>query len=137
MNILGLGTGIIECLRIGKMIERHGELFINRVYTMNEIRFCQTRRHATQEFAGRWAAKEAVLQLLGARPKPGLSYRDIELRNDSLGKPTVRLRGGLRDLVVSQGIQEILVAIAHSRMHAVAHAIALGGTGKSMLDDEG
>jgi holo-[acyl-carrier protein] synthase len=136
VNIVGVGTGIIECLRIGKMIERHGELFINRVYTMNEIRFCQTRRHATQEFAGRWAAKEAVLQLLGARPKPGLTYRDIELRNDSQGKPTVRLRGGFRDLVVSQGIHEILVAIAHSRMHAVAHAIALGGTGKNMLGEE-
>jgi holo-[acyl-carrier protein] synthase len=136
VNILGIGSGIIECLRIGKMIERHGELFINRVYTMNEIRFCQTRRHATQEFAGRWAAKEAVLQLLGARPKPGLTYRDIELRNDSRGKPTVRLRGGFRDLVVSQGIQEILVSIAHSRMHAVAHAIALGGKGTAMLDED-
>jgi holo-[acyl-carrier protein] synthase len=128
---MALGTGIIECLRIGKMIERHGEFFINRVYTKNEIRFCQTRRHATQQFAGRWAAKEAVLQLLGARPKPGLTYRDIELRNDAMGKPMVRLRGGFRDLVVSQGIQEIMIAIAHSRMHAVAHAIALGGPTKS------
>lgn len=131
MNILAVGTGIVECLRIGKMIERHGELFINRVYTQNEIRFCQTKGQATQQFAGRWAAKEAILQLLGARPGKGLSYRDIELRNDSRGRPTVRLRGGFRDLVVSQGIQEIHIAIAHSRMHAVAQAIALGDPGRA------
>ena len=43
MNVLGLGTDIIECLRIGRMIERHGELFINRVYTPLEIRYCQSR----------------------------------------------------------------------------------------------
>ena len=56
MNILGIGTDITECLRIAQMIERHGELFIERVYTAHEIQYCSNRKQATQHYAGRWAA---------------------------------------------------------------------------------
>ncbi|MCE2726331.1 MAG: holo-ACP synthase [Planctomycetaceae bacterium] len=65
MKVLGVGTDITECLRIAQMIERHGELFVGRVYTPLEIEYCRSRRMATQHFAGRWAAKEAVLKALG------------------------------------------------------------------------
>src|SRR4029077_7672991 len=65
MDILGIGTDIIECPRIGKMIEQHGEVFLRRVYTDREIRYCQARKHAIEHFAGRWAAKEAILKALG------------------------------------------------------------------------
>ena len=65
MNVLGGGTDITECLRIAQMIERHGELFVGRVYTPVEIDYCRSRRMATQHFAGRWAAKEAVLKAEG------------------------------------------------------------------------
>ena len=67
-QVLGIGTDIIECLRIAQMIERHGELFINRVYTPQEIQYCQSRKMATQHFAGRWAAKEAILKALEMTP---------------------------------------------------------------------
>src|SRR5258708_4545995 len=89
MNVLGIGTDIIECLRIAHMIERHGELFINRVYTPLEIRYCHSRKQATQHFAGRWAAKEAILKALGTGWRKGISWRDIEIRNDPGGKPVV------------------------------------------------
>jgi phosphopantetheine--protein transferase-like protein len=65
MNVLGIGTDITECLRIAQMIERHGELFVGRVYTPAEIEYCRSRKQATQHFAGRWAAKEAILKALG------------------------------------------------------------------------
>src|SRR5262249_36771069 len=65
MEILGIGTDIVECPRIGKMIEQHGELFLRRVYTEREIRYCQSRKHAIEHFAGRWAAKEAILKAIG------------------------------------------------------------------------
>ncbi len=72
-HILGIGTDIIECLRIAQMIERHGELFITRVYTQHEIQYCQSRKQATQHYAGRWAAKEAVLKALGTGWRRGIS----------------------------------------------------------------
>jgi holo-[acyl-carrier protein] synthase len=126
MKVIGIGTDIIECLRIAQMIERHGELFINRVYTPLEIRYCSSRKQATQHYAGRWAAKEAVLKALGTGWRKGISWRDIEVRNDTLGKPVVGLRGGAADLVEQLGITELLVTISHCRSHAMAYAIAVG-----------
>ena len=61
--IVGIGTDIVEVVRIGNMIERHGELFLNRVFTEDEVRYCQRRKEYTQHYAGRWAAKEAVKAL--------------------------------------------------------------------------
>jgi holo-[acyl-carrier protein] synthase len=125
-QIIGIGTDIIECLRIAQMIERHGELFITRVYTDHEIEYCQCRKQATQHFAGRWAAKEAVLKALGTGWRRGISWRDVEIRNDASGKPTVALRGGARDMVEELEITEMLISISHCRSHATAYALAVG-----------
>src|ERR1700742_1036184 len=127
MSIVGIGTDIVECLRIAQMIERHGELFITRVYTPHEIEYCQSRKQSTQHFAGRWAAKEAILKALGTGWRKGISWRDIEVRNEPGGKPIVGRRGGARDVVVQLGIREMLISISHCRSHATAYAIALGG----------
>ena len=109
-HIIGIGTDIIECLRIAQMIERHGELFINRVYTQHEIQYCQSRKLATQHYAGRWAAKEAILKALGTGWRRGISWRDIEVRNEPGGRPTVAMRGGARDVVERLGITEMLIS---------------------------
>jgi len=108
------------------MIERHGELFINRVYTPQEIEYCQARKQATQHFAGRWAAKEAVLKALGTGWRRGISWRDVEVYNEPGGKPLIRLRGGARDVVEQLGIRDLLISISHCRSHAVAYALAVG-----------
>ena len=126
MNILGIGTDIVECLRIAQMIERHGELFITRVYTEYEIDYCRQRKAATQHFAGRWAAKEAILKALGTGWVRGLSWRDMEIRNERSGRPTAAFRGGARDLVERKGISDVMVSISHCRSHATALAIAMG-----------
>lgn len=126
MNLIGIGTDIIECLRIAQMIERHGELFINRVYTPYEIEFCQSRKAATQHFAGRWAAKEAILKAIGTGWRKGISWRDMEIRSNTQGKPSVVLTGGARDVADALGVQEILISISHCRSHATAMATAVG-----------
>jgi holo-[acyl-carrier protein] synthase len=125
-SILGIGTDITECLRIARMIERHGEQFINRVYTDEEIRYCQHRRQATQHFTGRWAAKEAVLKALGIGWRRGIAWRDVEIRNEPGGRPVVAVRGGVRDVVQRLGVTALLVSISHCRSHATAYALALG-----------
>jgi holo-[acyl-carrier protein] synthase len=125
-DIIGLGTDITECLRIARMIERHGELFISRVYTPDEIKYCQSRKQATQHFTGRWAAKEAILKALGTGWRRGISWRDIEIRNELGGKPVVAVRGGVKEAVEQLGVSEILVSISHCRSHATACAVAVG-----------
>ena len=124
MPILGTGTDIVECLRIAQMIERHGELFLTRVYTDHEIAYCTARKAATQHYAGRWAAKEAVLKALGTGWRRGISWRDIEIRNDPSGTPAVLLSGGARDVMEQIGIRRLHVTISHCRCHAVAYVIA-------------
>ncbi len=125
MNIYGIGTDITECLRIAQMIERHGELFITRVYTPDEIQYCQSRKQSTQHFAGRWAAKEAVLKAVGTGWRRGISWRDVEIKNQLGGKPTVALHAGLRDVADDLGIGQVLISISHCRTHATAYALAL------------
>jgi holo-[acyl-carrier protein] synthase len=125
-DIIGIGTDITECLRIAKMIERHGELFIDRVYTPEEVKYCQNRKQATQHFTGRWAAKEAILKAIGTGWRRGISWRDMEIRNEPGGKPIVAVRGGVKEVVEQLGITEIQVSISHCRSHATAFAVAVG-----------
>ena len=132
MEILGLGSDIIECPRIGKMIEQHGELFLRRVYTEREIRYCQSRKHAIEHFAGRWAAKEAILKCLGSGWRRGLCWTDMEVRNDPAGKPQVLMCGGAKDLAQSLRISDIYLSISHCRAYATAYAIAVGQPGGTL-----
>lgn len=124
MPIHSTGTDIVECLRIAQMIERHGELFLTRVYTDHEIAYCTARKSATQHYAGRWAAKEAVLKALGTGWRRGISWRDVEIRNDRQGAPSVVLSGGARDAMEQAGIGRLHVTISHCRCHAVAFVVA-------------
>lgn len=124
-QIVGIGTDIIECLRIAQMIERHGELFIGRVYTPREIQYCQARKQATQHFAGRWAAKEAVLKALGTGWIRGISWRDVEVENVRGGQPQIVLHGGAKKTAERLGVDRTLISISHCRSHATAYAIAI------------
>ena len=126
MDVLGIGTDITECLRIAQMIERHGELFVDRVYTPDEVRYCQQRKQATQHFTGRWAAKEAVLKALGTGWVRGISWRDVEVCNQPGGRPVCVLRGGAKAAGDRLRIEEVLVSISHCHTHATAYAIAVG-----------
>jgi holo-[acyl-carrier protein] synthase len=128
MEIVGIGTDIVECLRIGRMIEEHGEYFLNRVFTEREIRYCRARKHATEHFAGRWAAKEAILKCLGSGWRRGVCWTDMEIRNDLSGRPLVLMCGGAKDQAQNLKISDILISISHCRAYATAHAIAVRGT---------
>lgn len=123
--IVGLGTDIVEIVRIGQMIERHGELFLTRVYTPDEIRYCQRRKECYQHFAGRWAAKEAVMKVLGTGWTRGVGFQDIEVGVKKTGQPTVHIHGGARDFADQLDIDEILLTISHCRAYATATAIAV------------
>lgn len=127
MEIVGIGTDIVECVRIGRLVEQHGELFLARVYTEREIRYCQDRRRATEHFAGRWAAKEAVLKCLGTGWKRGIDWTDMEIRNDPGGAPRVLLGGGAKEVAQALRLSDILISISHCRAFATAYALAVRG----------
>lgn len=125
-QVIGIGTDIVECLRIANMIEKHEDVFINRVYTTGEIEYCSGRKAATQHFAGRWAAKEAILKAIGTGWAKGIQWTDIEICNQMGGKPVVKLAGAASEVAANRGIEEILISISHCRLFATAFATATG-----------
>lgn len=124
--IIGLGTDIVEIERIRRMIERHGDHFLERCFTPDEIAYAQKHRDAAVRFAGRWAAKEAVVKALGTGFVRGITFHDIEVIALASGQPTVKLSGDAAQIAGNVGIEEIKLTISHARDYATATAIGVG-----------
>ena len=125
MEILGIGTDIVECLRIGRMIEHHGEVFLRRVFAEREILLCQSRRRAREHFAAHWAGKEAVLKSLGAGRQKNVIWTDLEIREEAGGHAHVLLGGSIKETAQQLGVVKILLSLSHCRAYAAACALAL------------
>ena len=121
-HLISIGTDIIECVRIAQMIEKHGEVFLQRVFTQREILYCSSRKAATQHYAGRWAAKEAVLKVLGTGWAKGIQWTDIEVVNEVSGAPIIKITGKAAEIARERGIRDVIITISHCRAYATAFA---------------
>jgi holo-[acyl-carrier protein] synthase len=92
--ILGIGTDLVDIRRIEQTLERHGERFINRIYTETERARAERRANRIDTYAKRFAAKEACAKALGTGFRQGVFFRDMGVVNLPSGKPTLRLTGG-------------------------------------------
>jgi holo-[acyl-carrier protein] synthase len=92
--IIGIGNDIIDIRRVEKVIERHGDRFIERIFTPIEIRRSENRRLRAASYAKRFAAKEACAKALGTGMAAGVFWRDMGVVNLPGGKPTMALTGG-------------------------------------------
>lgn len=126
MRIAGLGTQIVDCLRVRKLIDRHGELFLGQVYTLAELAYIRDRRHSTEHYAAVWAAKEAVFRCLGTTWRRGIAWTDVEISCENLLEPVVQITGPTADLLPARGVVQVNVSMAHCRAYATATAIATG-----------
>lgn len=124
-----IGIDAIEIERIAASLARHGDRFAEKVYTPAERALAEGRSHPTEgpaEFlAGRFAAKEAVLKVLGTGWAKGLGFQDVEILRSPDGRPHVALHGPAADLARSLGFTAILVSITHTRTTATAVAAAV------------
>ena len=121
--ILGLGTDIIECARIAGMIERHGESFTHRIFTPAERAHCDRHKNSAQNYAGRWAAKEAAMKALGTGFVPPIGWHDFEVLPEPSGAPVMHLTGGAARVMAERGAGRMLVSISHCRAYATATVI--------------
>ncbi len=115
-----IGIDIIEVERVEAAIEKHGEKFLRRIFTRKEIEYCSRKRKAHQSFAGRFAAKEAVLKAMGTGLSSGIRWKDIEILNDEYGRPYVILHGRARELLNGRRVD---ISISHSDTCATAVCI--------------
>lgn len=123
--IFGVGTDLVEIDRIQKAIEKNPR-FLQKVYTEEEIRYCQRKKNPWQSFAARFAAKEAVSKALGTGlGKIGLT--DIEVQNQSTGQPQIVLHGAAQIFAQTHGIKRVHISLSHSEVYAIATAIVEEG----------
>lgn len=120
----GLGTDIIEIARIRAAYLRFGEKLMQRLLTPAEVNYCMNYHDESTHLAGRFAAKEAIAKSLGVGFGEHLSWLDIQILNDELGKPCVRLSERANAFFSHP---QFLLSISHCREYAVATAIHIEG----------
>lgn len=122
--IRSIGVDIVEISRIENVMAKRPEQFLRRMFTPAEQAYCLSKSNASMYLAGRFAAKEAVLKVLGTGLR-NVKWTEIEITKDDLGKPHVQLTGKARMLAENQEISKILLSISHSRSYAVAQAVGV------------
>jgi holo-[acyl-carrier protein] synthase len=123
--IIGLGLDATEIDRIAGMIERHGDRFLQRVFTEGEIAYCMRRRVPAIHFAGRFAAKEAAMKALGTGHSRGVLWRGVEVIRRG-GPPQLQLHGGAAARFAAMGGASSLLTITHTDTLALAQVLILG-----------
>jgi len=114
-----VGIDVIEIARVRRVLERHPERFLQRVYTPEEVAFCRGR---VEELAARFAAKEAVMKALGTGAR-GLAWREIEILPNRRGKPLVYLHGLAKKRGEKIGLRGIDISLTHSHDFAIAAVV--------------
>ena len=126
MSVVGHGIDLVECQRIAALLDAHRERFLDRILTDAERAYVERHRNPLPHIAGRFAAKEAVLKVLGTGWRGKITWRDIEIRNDEAGRPEVTLAGECAIIARAAGIDRVLISITHTDSYAAASAIGLG-----------
>jgi holo-[acyl-carrier protein] synthase len=140
--IVGVGVDIVEIRRIRDAVERNTN-FLEKVFTVAELEYLESRKLRPEYIAGRFAAKEAVSKALGTGIR-GFALKDIEIDRNALGRPLVILRGKAKLLAEKCGDYKMHLSISHGEDNAIAYAIleVLGSGGgerienRNLSDDE-
>jgi holo-[acyl-carrier protein] synthase len=111
-----VGIDMIEIARVRRVLDRHPDRFLNRVYTPPEIAYCRGR---LGELAARFAAKEAVMKALGTGVR-GIAWKEIEILPNFRGKPLVTLHGNAAARAIAIGLHEIDISLSHTHIYALA-----------------
>ena len=127
--IVGCGIDLVKIERIEKIIKKWGDNFIFRIFTPLEREYCEIKKgNKFQSYAGKFAAKEALLKALGLGLR-GVNWKDIEVLNNKLGQPVIKLTGKLKEITFEKDIDRYFLTISHTKEYAIAQVIL-----ESLLD---
>ena len=116
--VFGIGIDMIEVDRVAEKVAK--EDFKTRVFTEGEIAYCELNFNDPQKYAARFAAKEAFFKALGTGWMGQFTFKDVEVVNDEMGKPGIKLHGAVKDWVSEKGIQNIFLSLSHIKTMAGA-----------------
>src|SRR5450631_2015932 len=118
-----MGIDIAEVPRIRSVIEAQRERFLRRVYTAEEVAYCERFKNKYERYAGRFAAKEAAMKALGTGWSRGVRWVDVEVVREKGGKPTMKLAGEASHVAERMGVKNIALSITHTADQAFAQVI--------------
>lgn len=119
---------MVEVARIARMLEEHGDRFLERVFTREERAYAAgaAGRRRAEHLAARFAAKEAAMKALGIGWTRGVAWTDIGVAREASGRPVLAVSGRFAGLALEQGVAEWWVSMSHTEGHALASVIAVG-----------
>jgi len=124
--IIGCGIDLVKIERIEKIIKKWGDNFTSRVFTLLEREYCEKKKgNKYQSYAGRFAAKEALLKSLGLGLK-GVNWKEIEIENNELGQSIIETSGKLKKIASEKGVSKYFITISHTKDYAIAQVILEG-----------
>jgi holo-[acyl-carrier protein] synthase len=122
VEIVGLGVDICEIARMERALERHPTMR-SRVFTPEEIAYCDSKGRPAESYAGRFAAREATIKALGGYR--GRRWQDVSVARHPSGAPAIRLEGNAKRRADAMGVSRVLVTFTHERTNAVAFVVAV------------
>lgn len=123
MAILGIGTDIVDVARIEKLLRDKRDEFLARVYTKEEIAYCDEKARPAVHFAARFAAKEALMKAIGTGWAKGVGFGDICVVNDPDGKPGLQTQGETRRILDGFGPSFLWLSLSHTKEYAMAMVV--------------
>jgi len=124
--IVGTGIDIAEVDRIRQTVERFGRRFTERVFTADEIRYCESKANKIERYAARFAAKEAALKAIGTGWNRGVTWRDVEVRRSPGQRPTIVFHGRAGEFFAKLGAMRAHLSLTHTKEFAMAQVILEG-----------
>jgi holo-[acyl-carrier protein] synthase len=121
--IVGTGTDLAEVDRIRQAVERHGQRFLERIYTPGEIAYVERKANRWERYAARFAAKEAGMKAIGTGWRHGVRWIDFEVVNLPGGRPTLKLAGVAAEIAARMGVNNISLTLTHTAQTAMALVI--------------
>ena len=123
MHVVGIGVDLVDVGRIRRILSDRTS-FVRRVFSEEEITYCEHQAQPAECYAARWAAREACRKALGGIP--GMRWQDVRVKRATTGAPTISLSGGALHRARELGVADVLVALTHERTMAGAFCLAMG-----------
>lgn len=124
--VISCGIDMCETARIEKMLADHGEAFLSRTFTAEELAYVTGRAREREHLAARFAAKEAVMKALGTGWSAGISWLDVSVGVSESGAPSVSVSGKAAEIAAALGISRFHVSLTHTGDYALAMVLAEG-----------
>lgn len=126
--IVALGIDLVEVARVRRVRARHPERFDERVFTAEERRYCMAQSDPSIHLAGRFAAKEAILKVLGTGWGNAVAWQEVEIARSLSGAVEARLHGAAEEIARARGIARLWISLSHTADHAMAVAVGEGAS---------